>query len=90
MRCYGDVILDKKESLLSIVTSQRERFKQRNKQLESESQQQQQTISVLEREVDSLRCDNVKLYEKVRFLQTYPGSVSLDSLLTIINIIIIA
>ena len=30
---------------------------------------------VLQREVDSLRGDNVKLYEKIKFLQSYPGTV---------------
>ena len=40
-----------------------------------ESHQQRQTISVLQREVDSLRGDNVKLYEKIKFLQSYPGTV---------------
>ena len=89
------------ESLLSIVTSQRERFKQRNIELESvsqiallkrkqqnfykclvfivlpqENQQQKQSINVLQREMDTLRGDNVKLYEKIRFLQTYQGNVS--------------
>ena len=38
--------------------------------------QQRQTVSVLQREVDSLRGDNVKLYEKIKFLQSYPGTVS--------------
>lgn len=79
--------------MLSIVTSQRERFKQRNSELDAvspsctswlilllvglqECQQHKQTVTVLQREVDSLRGDNVKLYEKIRFLQSYPGTVS--------------
>jgi hypothetical protein len=41
-----------------------------------ECHQQKQTISVLQREVDSIRGDNVKLYEKIKFLQSYPGTVS--------------
>jgi len=39
--------------------------------------QQRQTVAVLQREVDSLRGDNVKLYEKIKFLQSYPGTVSI-------------
>ncbi|XP_003384163.1 PREDICTED: protein CASP-like [Amphimedon queenslandica] len=58
-------------SLLAIVTSQRERLKQRNMELEAECQEHKQSAVVLQREVDTLRGDNVKLYEKVRFLQTY-------------------
>ena len=35
----------------------------------------QQQISVLQNEVDTLRSDNVKLYEKIKFLQSYPAKV---------------
>ena len=41
----------------------------------------QQQISVLQNEVDTLRSDNVKLYEKIKFLQSYPTKVSLCQLL---------
>ena len=34
-----------------------------------------QQISVLQNEVDTLRSDNVKLYEKIKFLQSYPTKV---------------
>ena len=37
---------------------------------------QKQSISKLELTVESLREDNVKLYEKIRFLQLYPSTVS--------------
>ncbi|RMX58975.1 hypothetical protein pdam_00021836 [Pocillopora damicornis] len=36
----------------------------------------QQQISVLQNEVDTLRSDNVKLYEKIKFLQSYPTKSS--------------
>nr|XP_054775648.1 protein CASP-like [Lytechinus pictus] len=62
------------ESLLPIVSSQRERFRLRNQELEVESRQHQQQNIVLQNEVDKLRQDNVKLYEKIRFLQSYPSS----------------
>ncbi|EDO29580.1 predicted protein, partial [Nematostella vectensis] len=60
------------DSLLPIVASQRERFKLRNLELEAQSRHQQQQISLLQNEVDTLRSDNVKLYEKIKFLQSYP------------------
>ncbi|KAK3736333.1 hypothetical protein QZH41_020805 [Actinostola sp. cb2023] len=47
-------------SLLPIVSSQRERFKLRNMELEAQTRHQQQQISVLQNEVDTLRSDNVK------------------------------
>ncbi|XP_073257283.1 protein CASP-like [Porites lutea] len=61
------------ESLLPIVASQRERFKVRNMELEAQLRHNQQQISVLQNEVDTLRSDNVKLYEKIKFLQSYPS-----------------
>ncbi|CAF97412.1 unnamed protein product [Tetraodon nigroviridis] len=61
------------DSLLSIISSQRERFRSRNQELEVESRSMQQTLQALQAELDSLRADNIKLYEKIKFLQSYPG-----------------
>uniref|UniRef100_A0A3Q3JFI4 Protein CASP n=1 Tax=Monopterus albus TaxID=43700 RepID=A0A3Q3JFI4_MONAL len=62
------------DSLLSIISSQRERFRSRNQELEAESRSMQQTMQALQNELDSLRADNIKLYEKIKFLQSYAGS----------------
>uniref|UniRef100_A0A3B1K8P7 Protein CASP n=1 Tax=Astyanax mexicanus TaxID=7994 RepID=A0A3B1K8P7_ASTMX len=61
------------DSLLSIISSQRERFRSRNQELEAESRSVQQTMQALQSELDSLRADNIKLYEKIKFLQSYPS-----------------
>ncbi|XP_076996973.1 protein CASP isoform X7 [Tamandua tetradactyla] len=61
------------DSLLSIISSQRERFRARNQELEAESRLAQHTIQALQGELDSLRADNIKLFEKIKFLQSYPG-----------------
>ncbi|CAK6963453.1 cut-like homeobox 1b isoform X3 [Scomber scombrus] len=61
------------DSLLSIISSQRERFRSRNQELEAENRSMQQTMQALRSELDSLRADNIKLYEKIKFLQSYPG-----------------
>ena len=61
------------DSLLPIISSQRERFRNRNLELESQSAHQQRQITLLQNEVDSVRHDNVKLYEKIKFLQSYPA-----------------
>lgn len=68
-----DLPQDQMDSLLSIISSQRERFRSRNQELEAESRSMQQTLVALQSELDSLRADNIKLYEKIKFLQTYPG-----------------
>ncbi|XP_037533450.1 cut-like homeobox 1b [Nematolebias whitei] len=61
------------DSLLSIISSQRERFRSRNQELEAENRSVQQTMQALQNELDSLRADNIKLYEKIKFLQSYAG-----------------
>ncbi|GBE81022.1 CASP C terminal-domain-containing protein [Sparassis latifolia] len=58
-------------SILPIVTSQRDRFRQRNAELEEELRKQFNIISDLRAEIKSLQADNLKLYEKVRYMQSY-------------------
>ncbi|KPV77777.1 uncharacterized protein RHOBADRAFT_51589 [Rhodotorula graminis WP1] len=58
-------------SILPIITSQRDRFRQRNGELEEELRRQFNTISELRAEIKTLQTDNLKLYEKVRYLQSY-------------------
>ncbi|KDR75195.1 hypothetical protein GALMADRAFT_249156 [Galerina marginata CBS 339.88] len=58
-------------SILPIVTSQRDRFRQRNAELEEELRKQFQIISELRNEMKTLQADNLKLYEKVRYMQSY-------------------
>ncbi|GJE95498.1 CASP C terminal-domain-containing protein [Phanerochaete sordida] len=58
-------------SILPIVTGQRDRFRQRNAELEEELRKQFNIISELRAEVKSLQQDNLKLYEKVRYMQSY-------------------
>ncbi|GAA6057858.1 hypothetical protein JCM3770_002725 [Rhodotorula araucariae] len=58
-------------SILPIITSQRDRFRQRNSELEEELRRQFNTISELRIEIKTLQTDNLKLYEKVRYLQSY-------------------
>nr|XP_033777490.1 protein CASP isoform X5 [Geotrypetes seraphini] len=62
------------DSLLSIISSQRERFRARNQELEVENRMMHHTMQALQSELDNLRADNIKLYEKIKFLQSYPGS----------------
>ncbi|KAH9524242.1 Protein CASP [Bulinus truncatus] len=65
------------DSLLPIVQSQRERYRLRAQELEAQTLSQQQQVTVLQNEMDKLRSDNVKLYEKIRFLQSYPNKGTL-------------
>lgn len=71
-----DVASSSSNSLLPIVTSQRDRFRARNTELEAEIQAHSTTIAQLRRDMGSLQQDNVGLYEKLRYLQSYGASGS--------------
>ncbi|KAI9710060.1 MAG: hypothetical protein M1812_007524 [Candelaria pacifica] len=66
--------------ILPMVTAQRDRFKQRNSQLEDELSKTHKTLSSVRAEVASLQKDNLNLYEKTRYVSTYnrgqPGTTS--------------
>lgn len=63
-------------SILPIITSQRDRFRQRNAELEEQLLRQSDTISELRNEIKTLQADNLKLYEKVRYLESYNSNIS--------------
>ena len=58
-------------SILPIIQAQRERYKRRNEELEDQQSKQMQQISLMQTEIKDLQTDNVKLYEKIRYLQGY-------------------
>ncbi|CAF3668670.1 unnamed protein product [Rotaria sordida] len=66
------------EALTAIVISQRERFRIRNVELENENVSLKQQIGIFQNEMDKLRSDNIKLYEKIKFIQTYPTTRGTD------------
>lgn len=57
--------------ILPMVQAQRDRFKQKNSQLEAELSKAYGTVSSLRQEVASLQKDNLNLYEKTRYVSTY-------------------
>lgn len=61
-------------TLLPIVQAQRERLRLRNDELETSNLEQQHQIKTLTSQVQDLQQDNVKLFEKIRFLQSCGGS----------------
>ncbi|KAK7506063.1 hypothetical protein BaRGS_00002785, partial [Batillaria attramentaria] len=60
--------------------SQRERYRLRAQELEAQTLSQQQQLTLFQNEIDKLRSDNVKLYEKIRFLQSYPSRGGTDEM----------
>ncbi|KAF2756832.1 hypothetical protein EJ05DRAFT_440424 [Pseudovirgaria hyperparasitica] len=57
--------------ILPMITAQRDRFKKKNTELESELSKAHQSVSSLRSEVASLQKDNLNLYEKTRYVSTY-------------------
>ena len=57
--------------ILPMIQAQRDRFKQKNQQLEKDLSEQYNIVSSLRHEVASLQKDNLNLYEKSRYVSTY-------------------
>ncbi|GBG59515.1 hypothetical protein CBR_g38539 [Chara braunii] len=58
-------------SVLAVVCGQRDRFKQRMNELEEELRRVLERVKVQALELERSKSDNVKLYEKIRFVQEY-------------------
>jgi homeobox protein cut-like len=57
--------------ILPMVQAQRDRFKQKNAELEEELAKMYSSVKSLRQEVASLQKDNLNLYEKTRYVSTY-------------------
>lgn len=57
--------------ILPMIQAQRDRFKQKNAELEEELSKTYATVKSLRSEVASLQKDNLNLYEKTRYVSTY-------------------
>lgn len=57
--------------ILPMIQAQRDRFKQKNTQLEEELSKQYAAVSSLRQEIASLQKDNLNLYEKSRYVSTF-------------------
>lgn len=65
--------------ILPMIQAQRDRFKQKNQQLEEELQKTYSTVTVLRQEVASLQKDNLNLYEKSRYVSAYSRGANTSS-----------
>lgn len=66
-------------SMLQIVINQRDRFKQRIIELEAQNKELHQQIDYKNGDINSLRNDNIKLYEKIKYLQSYGNTYNSNS-----------
>ena len=60
--------------MLPMITAQRDRFKKRITELETEGSKSYQTIASLRSEIAALQKDNLNLYEKTRYVSSYGRS----------------
>jgi homeobox protein cut-like len=68
-------------TVTEIIRSQRDRFKMRVSELESEARKLRDQLADVQEEISSLRADNLKLYQKIRYLSSYnprQGKVAID------------
>ncbi|EXJ66242.1 homeobox protein cut-like protein [Cladophialophora psammophila CBS 110553] len=65
--------------ILPMIQAQRDRFKQKNQQLEEELSKTYTTVTSLRQEVASLQKDNLNLYEKTRYISAYNRSPATSS-----------
>lgn len=67
-------IIQEEPSMLDIVSGQRDRFRYRIMELEDDNRKLMERIERLTSDIDSMKSDNVRLYEKIRFVQSYKQS----------------
>jgi homeobox protein cut-like len=58
-------------SILPIITQQRDRFRQRNVELEQELRNMWTLVSSLQKEIETVKNDNADLYERSRYVSSY-------------------
>ncbi|KAN0040908.1 hypothetical protein ACTFIV_003444 [Dictyostelium citrinum] len=67
----NNIVQSKDDKMLDIVIGQRDRFKAKIVELESDKSKLEKQLDSCRQELSSLKTDNIKLYEKIRFLQSY-------------------
>lgn len=58
-------------SILPIITKQRDRFREKNNELEEELRKQYNIVNDLKRQTNALKTDNEELYERTRYLASF-------------------
>ncbi|KAI5954057.1 hypothetical protein CANMA_004896 [Candida margitis] len=68
-------------SILPIITKQRDRFREKNNELEDELRKSQNKVNDLKRQVSALKQDNEELYERGRYLASFqtPGTKNITT-----------
>ncbi|CAK9440508.1 uncharacterized protein LODBEIA_P45910 [Lodderomyces beijingensis] len=72
----GDRGVNDESSILPIITKQRDRFREKNNEIEEELRKQTSLVNDMKRQINALKQDNEELYERGRYLQSFqtPGT----------------
>ncbi|KAI7902143.1 CASP C terminal-domain-containing protein [Cokeromyces recurvatus] len=70
------------KGILPIVMSQRDRFRQRNAELEEQTRTLESSLQDARTEIQSLKTDNIKLYERLKFVHVWKEDQQYDKPLT--------
>ncbi|KAI8391252.1 CASP C terminal-domain-containing protein [Radiomyces spectabilis] len=78
------------KSILPIVMNQRDRFRQRNAELEEQTRSLEMRLQDMQTEVETVKADNLKLYERLKFVHVWKeeqskGLVNRSTAVTIDN-----
>ncbi|KAL6452558.1 LOW QUALITY PROTEIN: COY1 Protein CASP [Candida maltosa Xu316] len=75
------IVNEESRSILPIITQQRDRFREKNNELEEELRKQYNFVNDLKRQNNSLKKDNEELYERTRYLASFqtPGTRNLTT-----------
>lgn len=65
------IMKEEDPSMLDIVAGQRDRFRSRTMELETENRKLIERVEKLNADLEALKNDNVRLYGKIRFVQSY-------------------
>ncbi|CAI5733733.1 unnamed protein product [Peronospora farinosa] len=68
-----DSVASSDNKMLEIVRGQRDRFRERMKELQSEKNRVEELAQSYKSTVTRLETDNMQLYQKIRYLQSYSG-----------------
>lgn len=75
-------MINDEPSMLDIVSGQRDRFRARTMELEEDNRKLAEQVEKVTRDLGSLKGDNVHLYKKIRYLESYknnPGNTLASS-----------
>lgn len=61
----------KHDDVITVLSNQRDRLKKRNQELENEIERIKSSMDLINNDGNRIKCENAKLYERLRYLENY-------------------